>query len=453
MADKTTQIKIFIEGNNKKEGISLGAYHKEKKTLDLSDKVEYGICMPTYIYDALQRQAQKINIDFVTYFRQALEESLHENISNNYCSLQPLNDTRYIKIKVRSNLEKQYEEYYKLISKLYKKLLGVHKNTRNSARPDYPNSEINRELLGINYYLGINEFTNGISHIVSNYVYENMSLEIQEELYSYYEQKKYNELYKKISNVSYKIENHLKTPNDLEAEIETELLIADEEIEETIINTISFCYCKYYAQQKVFSLLLSKEELFLSMFSEEKMTDALTPEEVDEEEDEKNDDKHYIPPKIRYNTFRSDELLLFVPDKTYNYLKEFSDFYSHSIDEIAYYFIYTRLKSLNSYIEELTKMSDKEVDDNLLKISGKGSTLKDAFKRPYLLKKYIQKEYNRASGYMNFCDLGLILPQKTIDLFYTSFVRYKDKNHNENLDSDYIIFLLHNYINSHNNIE
>lgn len=447
MADKTTQIKIFIEGNNKKEGISLGAYHKEKKTLDLSDKVEYGICMPTYIYDALQRQAQKINIDFVTYFRQALEESLHENISNNYCSLQPLNDTRYIKIKVRSKLEKLYEKYSKLISKLYKKLLGVHKNTRNSARPDYQNSEINRELLGINYYLGINEFTNGISHIISNYVYENIPLEIQEELYSYYEQKKYNELYKKISDVSYRKEHYLKTKNDLE--VEAELLIADEEIEEIIINTISGYYCEYYAQQKVFSLLLSKEESFSSMFNEKILTDALTPEE----DDEKNDDEQYITQKIRYNTFRSDELLLFVPDKTYNYLKAFSDFYSHSIDEIAYYFIYTRLELLNSYIKKLMEMSDTQVDDNLLKISDKGSTLKDAFKRPYLFKKYIQKEYNHVSGYMNFCDLGLILPQKTIDLFYTSFVRYKNKNHDENLDSDYMIFLLHNYINSHNNID
>ena len=99
------------------------------------------------------------------------------------------------------------------------------------------------------------------------------------------------------------------------------------------------------------------------------------------------------------------------------------------------------------------EMSDTQVDDNLLKISDKGSTLKDAFKRPYLFKKYIQKEYNHVSGYMNFCDLGLILPQKTIDLFYTSFVRYKNKNHDENLDSDYMIFLLHNYINSHNNID
>ena len=118
MADKTSQIKIFIEGNSNKDGISLSAYNKEKKKLDLSNKIEYGICLPKYIYDELSNQAQETKNDFVTYFKQALEESLQQNISDDYRSLRPLNDKHYIKIKLTSELNNLYEEYSDLISKL-----------------------------------------------------------------------------------------------------------------------------------------------------------------------------------------------------------------------------------------------------------------------------------------------------------------------------------------------
>lgn len=89
-----------------------------------------------------------------------------------------------------------------------------------------------------------------------------------------------------------------------------------------------------------------------------------------------------------------------------------------------------------------------------MELSEKGEPLKllkEAFKRPYLLKKYLQKNYKRATGYEDFYDLGIILPDKTIDYFYTSFLHYREKNPNEKLDSDYMIFLLHNYINPNNN--
>lgn len=441
MADKTSQIKIFIEGNSNKDGISLSAYNKEKKKLDLSNKIEYGICLPKYIYDELSNQAQETKNDFVTYFKQALEESLQQNISDDYRSLRPLNDKHYIKIKLTSELNNLYEEYSDLISKLYKELLGVHKTSVNPSRPDYTNTEINRELVAINYYLGLNEFTYGMSHIVSKYFYED--IEFHKKVYGYLRDCEYDELEFKLRNNA-NLSKELKTDADIEAEIEI-CTYDDHKIEKYIKDAIPLHYCENYMKQKVFSLLIRKNEPFLITFNEEKMKNFQTHTlEISDE----------IEEQFQYYTFKSEELCLFIPLNTYNCLNTFKDTYSYSIEEIAYYFIYTRLESLNTYIKKLIKMSGEEIEDKLMELSEKGEPLKllkEAFKRPYLLKKYLQKNYKRATGYEDFYDLGIILPDKTIDYFYTSFLHYREKNPNEKLDSDYMIFLLHNYINPNNN--
>ena len=71
--------------------------------------------------------------------------------------------------------------------------------------------------------------------------------------------------------------------------------------------------------------------------------------------------------KIQAHHSNSEELILFVTASTYKWLNTFKGQFSLSINEIAYYFVYERLKKMVAYMKELEKATNEELNDRIIK--------------------------------------------------------------------------------------
>lgn len=442
MATNISRIKIFTDKNYK---ISLGAYKKAKKELDLTNKKEFGICIPQDSYSQLiepwEKDKQKEDIQkahmFVANFEQILSTSLDKNISANYKSLQPSNDKNYLKINLTLELAELFEEYTKFVKEFYKNVLCVDSNTN---KPNYSDTLINMEIWGINYFLGINEFPNHIpDDLIENEIplYDIPKIHFPEDDIPQIEFPEddivgddYAFTYEKLYNY-YKGHPELLT-SDEECEDSFEIFIDDlirgaHDPESIYWETYYKMYWKIYNhnfQQKLYSTLLRKIEPSSTRLDENTIKELQT------------------------HTSNSEELMLFVTPTTYKWLNIFKGEFSLSINEIAYYFVYIRLKQLVEYMKYLKKESNDTLYDQLemTQYNSDGTHyLNNDFLRPYLFREYVQNNYKNVSIYRNYTDIGIILPSTTVDKFYKAFVNYKKRNPKEILPNDYLNFLLKDY--------
>lgn len=449
MGTPIPRTEIFTDKNYK---ISRVAFKKVKKELDLTNKIEIGACIPKDIYSKLTKlcecdgekdDVQKAHM-FVSNFEQILSTSLDRNMSANYRSLRPSNDKRYLKINLTFELNELFKKYSELLLKLYDKVLYINPYTNKPACSD---TEINIELRGINYFLGINEFP---TYSPDNYTEDDIQetdtqkIELQEEedivdedyastyemLYNYYKKHSkwlilckdiYEEQYKKIYEKPYEElseELHEELFGDF-YEIFIDNLIRDSQKPDEI-------YWKMYNhnfQQKLYSILIRKIENDHKRLDEDKLK------------------------KIQAHHSNSEELILFVTASTYKWLNTFKGQFSLSINEIAYYFVYERLKKMVAYMKELEKATNEELNDRIIKEPNAftDTYINDKFLRHSFFKKYINDNFRNVSIYREYVDIGIVLSLEIVDKFYKAFMNYKKINPTEILPNDYLNFLLKDY--------